>query len=169
MGSGVKFGNRGGDADVISRVSTLEGHVERFHEDIRGLTINLAEFAQETRKSLNQIAGKASENKPIDIKIFGMAMTGCFFILSGFFSLVSYGYSKDITRLETAQSRDHEIVISHILKGGHVGMEARMKYVERDIEAASQWRHHHDDNELGEIARQASEIDAIQRDLYGEK
>lgn len=163
------FGNRKTDMDVISRVSTLEGHVERFHEDIRGLNQSLTDFAHETRQSLQDIARKASENKPIDAKIIGGVITVALFIVSGFFSVVGYGYSKDIDRIERVLERDHDLLVEHILSGGHVAMQARMSQSESDRNHLKSWVREHNEKVGGINSKQDAVIEALEREVFGGK
>jgi hypothetical protein len=138
----------------------------RIHEDMQSLIHSQDTFAHEVRASIHDLVTNASSNKPMDIKVIGSIITIALFVVSSFVSVIAYGYSKDITRGESGQMelrfelRDiRKDLTSHMLRGGHVGLENRMAHQEGITERTQDWMLEHDRHD----SNMASDIRALQQ------
>lgn len=142
-----------------SRVTALETNMDRIHSDMQALLQSQENFAHEVRDSIHDLTKSSSSNKPMDLKVVGSIVTIALFIVSSFVSIIGYGYSKDITRIETTQAALRNTMTSHMLIGGHMGIDKRMDHQEKESERTKDWilQHGHHDAEM------ASDIRALQQ------
>lgn len=149
------------------RITALEISIPNLEKEIHNLTRSHEDSTRVIFRKLDDMSTAASLNRPMDAKVVGAVITIALFVISGFFSVVGYGYSKDIDRIERALGRDHDLLVEHILSGGHVAMKARMEQSQEDRALLKAWVRKHDEKVGGINSKQDSDIQALEREVFG--
>ncbi len=182
------YGNRASDhINHEGRIVSLETSLDQFQREMHRLVESTDQSFRDLFKKIDSIHDEAAANRPVDARYVTGFLTIGMFIISGFFSVVSYGYSKDIERMERnlvrerlerheeiteirrIQDKDHEITLAHILKGGHVGVQTSLEFLKSEVADGKRWRQEHDEKVGGINSSQDAHIDAIERKVFQDK